>query len=190
MQNFKKVLSLALAAVMVLGCLVGLCAEEEPVLEDGGTGETLLVLTAEAATFSVIVPTSIPIVVKADGETICPSNLEIVNESTAAVKVTDVAMKDGTWSLVPYDGTEMSKERVDAKKLAFQMKVGEDTTATTTTGDQSLAIAQGGWLMEKDATLSIDCDAKASAVSTAISATNAASVVFTIGWAPAQEVTQ
>lgn len=137
MKNAKKLLATALSVALVIGCFVSASAAET-VQTSGGTGETTVVLTAEAATFSVTVPTSIPIRVNADGSVTCPDNVEILNESTAAVQVTKIDMKDGAWSLVPFT-TDMSQERVDSKKLGFQMTAGEDVVATAATGDQTIA---------------------------------------------------
>ncbi len=181
MHHFKKALALALAMLMAI---VPAYAAGNTVTSAGSSGTTPVELTADAATFSVTVPTSIAIHVNADGTCTCPSNVELTNESTAAVKVTKIEMKNGTWTLVPYT-TNMAVELVDAKKLGFQVVVGTDTIATTATGNQTLTHNAAQWTMpQKDAKLSLGFSAVSSAVSSPVTtAETAASIIFTVAWA-------
>ncbi len=184
----KKLLALLLAVFLMAACAVSASAA---VTTDGGTGETVVQLDAAAATFSVTVSTSIAITVNVDGTVTCPdaSAVEIVNNSTAAVKVTDVSMKNGTWFLVSYAGTDWPTQKVDSKKLGFQMTCNGNTVATTTDGNQALTTGFDAtkWVMaQKGAKLNVTCAAKASALSSAIAEAdkvNAASIVFTVAWA-------
>lgn len=177
----KKIVALCLSAALMAAMLVPAYAA---VTTPGGTGETTVNLTAEAATFSVEVPTSIAVQVAADGTATCASNVKITNGSAAAVKVTNIQMRNGTWNLVPFT-TDFAKEKVDSKKLGFQMTVNGDEVATDKTGEQPLTHSADAWTMDSyGASLDIQCAAKASAVSEAISADeSAATIVFTIGWA-------
>lgn len=183
MNLIKKVPAFLLATLLAVAPVY---AAETPVkvTSDGGTGITPVTLTADAATFSVTLPTSVAIHVNPDGTVTCPSNVTITNGSTAAVKVTNIEMKNGTWTLVPYT-TNMAVELVDVKKLGLQVTCGTDTIATTTTGNQTPTHVPAQWTMaQKDATLSLDFAAVASAVSSPVTtAETAASIVFTVAWA-------
>lgn len=158
----------------------------------GGTGNTPVELTAAATTFSVIVPTSIAINVNADGTVTCPSAdaVKIVNNSAGPVKVTQIDMNNGTWSLVSYNGgdrTTMAAAGVDSKKLGFQMTANTDVVATATDGNQTLTHTVDKWIIGgKDSganELTIATAAIATAVSTAITeAESAATIVFTLAW--------
>lgn len=177
----KKIVALCLSAALAAAMLVPAYAA---VTTPGGTGETTVQLTADAATFDVTVPTTIAIKVNADGTVTCPSNVEISNNSTAGVKVTKIEMNNGDWSLVSYN-TDFAHEKVDTHKLGFQMQAGSDTVATSTDGNQTLTHNEADWTMAaKGDKVTVTCDAKASAVSAAIAdGATAATIVFTIGWA-------
>lgn len=174
-----------LAAVMALSLCVPAFAEEGKVNTVGGSGTTKVEMTAEAAAFSVTVPTSLAFKVNADGSVTVPNNVELVNNSTAAVKVTNIEMKNGTWKLVSFD-TNFAKEKVDSKKLAITMTANGDTVTTANVaGDtQTFTYDAAKWTMDqKGATLPLTFAAKASAVSaTTSSSETAASIIFTIGW--------
>ena len=187
-MNLKKILSVAIAVLMVMSLAVNAFAADEDVTvsTSGGTGETVVALTADAAIFSVTVPTQISFHIKADGTVTAPTDVKLINNSAAAVKVTKIDVQEDAWKLASF-ATDMAKEPVNAKKLALQLTAGEDTVATTKDGDQTLAHNAAAWTMEakghEGATLQLTCAANASAVSNGFeTAVNAASIVFTIGW--------
>lgn len=185
MKNLKKVCAVLAAMALILALTVSaFAAESQTVTSDGGSATTTVTLTADAAIFDVIVPTAIAIKVNADGSVTCPSDVKIVNNSTAAVKVSAIEMRKGTWSLVPFT-TDMSVELVDANKLGFSMTAGGNTVKTTSSADsQTLTHNAANWTIGKSANLPIQCSAVASAVSRATStASTAASIIFTLTWA-------
>lgn len=167
-------------------------ASAAQVATPGANGDTPVTLTAEATTFSVTVPTSIAIHVNADGSVTCPTadTVKIVNNSAGPVKVTNIAMTNGAWSLVSYNGgnrADMAAAGVDSKHLGFQMAAGGDTVATSANGNQTLTHDATKWVIGAldtgDNELPITCAAIASAVSAEITtAETAATVVFTLGW--------
>ena len=167
---------------------MALPASAADISASGGTATTPVQLTAEATTFDVTVPTGIAIQVNADGTVTCPaaSAVKITNNSAGAVKVTNIAMNNGTWSLVSYNGgsrAALAAEKVDAKKLGFQLSVTGDTAATASDGSQTLTHNAAKWIIDPNEDLEITTAAIATAVSSAISeAETAANVVFTIGW--------
>lgn len=189
----KRIIAGLMAAIMLMGMTSAMAADETVnITTDGGSGTTTVTLTAEAATFSVDVPTGIPIKVNSDGTVTVPSNLAITSASSAPVKVTKVEMTNGTWNLVGYDAANMAAEKVGSKKLAFSITAGADgvdkatlKTADMAEGVTSQELGTPNWtIAAKTGSLPIELAAKASTVSEAITAAeNAATVVFTIGWA-------
>lgn len=185
MKNLKKFWSALVILAMILTLSASaFAAGTQTVSSDGASATTTVTLTADAATFNVTVPTSIAIRVNADGSVTCPTDVKITNNSTAAVKVSAIEMRKGTWSLVPFT-TDMAAERVDAKKLGFSMTAGGNTVKTTSSADsQTLSHTAANWTIEKSANLPIQCSAVASAVSSATSTpATAASIIFTLAWA-------
>lgn len=187
-MKFKKAplfLSMALATSLMA------VPAQAAVNTAGGTGETPVKITAEATTFDVTVPTQIALKVKADGSVEVAKNVAIINGSAGAVKVSNVEISNGTWTLANFNGgnrSELAKEKVDSKKLGLQLTAGG--TKVTTDGKATTAVADpANWRMDgKDAgetaaKLPITVEAIATAVSTANDAgETAAKVVFTIGW--------
>ena len=155
-----------------------------------GTGSTPVTLTAAASTFNVTVPTSIPLVVGADSKVTSPSDVKIINNSAGPVKVTAIAMNDGTWTMTDYNGGDRSKlaaEKVGSNKLGLSLTAGGNTAASNKDGSQSPVIDSTKWRITGKNTgnneLQITVGAIASAVSTKIeNAVTAANVVFTVAW--------
>lgn len=155
-----------------------------------GTGSTPVTLTAAASTFKVTVPTSIPLVVGADSKVTSPSDVKIINNSAGPVKVTAIAMNDGAWTMIDYNGGDRSKlaaEKVGSNKLGLSLTAGGNTAASSTNGSQSPVIDSTKWRITGKNTgnneLPITVGAIASAVSTKIeNAVTAANVVFTVAW--------
>ena len=186
MKTKNRILSTILSLCLMCGMAVPTFAAD--INTSGGTGATPVQLTAAATTFDVTVPTSIAITVNADGTVTCPSAfaVKIHNASAGAVKVSNIAMNNGTWTLASYNGGSrdlLAQEKVNAKKLGFQLSVSGDTAATATDGNQTLTHDASKWVINPNSDLEITTAAIATAVSEAISAAeNAAEVVFTIGW--------
>lgn len=98
----------------------------------GGSGAVPIPLTIAAATFSVTVPTSLPINVDADGNVTTATNLKIVNNGHGAVKVTNMSVKGiEDWQIISYDNANMVSEKVNAHKIAMAIN-GDKTTADDT----------------------------------------------------------
>jgi hypothetical protein len=187
-MKFKKAplfLSMALAASMM-----AVPAMAADVSGAGGTGETPVTITAQATTFSVTVPTSIPLTVKADGTVGVPTDLKIVNKSAGKVKVIAVTAKDGTWTLTDYAGgrAKLASEKVDAKKLGLQLTAAGASVATTGTNAIS-SVDSTKWVMDGMESGKNELPITVAAIATAVSkegtfadANAAAKVIFTIGW--------
>lgn len=155
-----------------------------------GSGSTPVTLTAAASTFTVTVPTSIPLVVGANSKVTSPSDVKIINNSAGPVKVTAIAMNDGAWTMTDYNDGDRSKlaaEKVGSNKLGLSLTAGGNTVASSKNGSQSPAVDSTKWRITGKNTgnneLPIAVGAIASAVSTKIeNAVTAANVVFTVAW--------
>ena len=198
MKVRKSLMALAMVLAMAMSTVPAFASDVPggPIMAPGA-GTTPVELTADATTFSVTVPTSIPIKVNADGTVTCPTDgtVKIVNNSAGAVKVIQVEMRNGAWTLADYkvgDRTLVAAAGVDAKKLGMQLTAGSQVLATSTDGDQVISNGQdiSNWKMTGVVTdpattdeLPINVAAIASAVSAKIeTAEQAASVIFTIAW--------
>lgn len=202
-MKHNRLLALGLALMMNLSCVSMAGAVE--VSTSGGTGEVPIEITAEAVTFSVTVPTNIPVHVGADGSVTCPATydpdsaptgLSIQNHSGSAVKVSKIEVSDGSWTLTDYnngDVSKLTKAGIDSKQLGFQLTVNpgneskKDSAATTDSvgGKQELSYDLDKWTIPAVTTYPLECKAIASAVLTSIeegAPETAASLVFVIDW--------
>lgn len=187
-MKLKRTASLLMSSALIASAL-GMSAFAANDVSAPGAGTTPVTLKAEASTFNVTVPTSIPLEVTADGQVKAPTKVEIVNNSSGPVKVTSVAMKNSAWSMTDYNGgnrTKIAAEKVGSKKLGLSLTAKTEAMASKTDGDQTLTPSQ--WLMQgKDggtdnAKLSITVGAIATANDTAVSEETAANVIFTLAW--------
>lgn len=181
----RKLMSLALALVMSLALAAPAAATE--VGTAGSGGSVPVTISADATAFSVTVPASIPVSIDAKADVTCPSNLSITNDSAGPVKVTGISVKDGTWTIASYNGGDRSAlaaEKVNSNKLGIAFTPdGGTQTASSDGGTQNLSVDANEWVVSAGGSLGFDCDAIASAVSSAITtAVHAVDVVFTVGW--------
>lgn len=128
--------------------------------------------------FSVTVPTTMALTMGNDGEIYSPSDVVIINNSTAAVSVTkaDLSSQNG-WNIVPY-ATNMANEKVDSKKIGFEMN-GIQTDSAGITDSLSY---NNEWIIEKDKSSAVVYDAVISATSTPIENEQIMNVVFIVDW--------
>lgn len=127
--------------------------------------------------FSVTVPTTMVLTMGTDGEVYSSSKVVIVNNSTAAVSVSqaDITSKNG-WSIVPYS-TNMASEKVDSKQIGFEM----NGVQTVTDGSSDSFIYGNEWSIEKDTSSAVVYDAVVSATSSPIDE-QVLEVVFIVDW--------
>lgn len=156
-------------------------------VDSNGSADVPITVTRDAPTFSVTIPTAMPIAVSASGEVTTADNVAISNNSSRSVCVKSVAINTTTdWSLGKFDKAAMRSEAIDTKKLGFSMTMGTYTASTTTSG-QSETIGSYGASDITIATgsqLSINYDGVIPAQLNGITSnTQAANVVFTIDWA-------
>ena len=178
----KKVLSLFLALTMLSSASISVMATDIAV--DGGNSKVPVELTCEAATFSVTVPTALPLDVAADGTVTVADDAKIINNSHGAVIVTNmtIAGKDN-WEVLDWDSADMTREKVGSTKVAMVINNEKTTADDTITFNQSNFPKLDGKneALNTDE-LSIVYDAKVPAQAASISDLTVANVVFTIGW--------
>lgn len=192
MKNSKKFLSMAMAAAMALSCGSALAAD---ITTAGSTGSVPVELTAEAATFKVTVPTTLPISVDGDGVASYASDCKIVNGSYGQVNVKDIAVEaQNGWALKAFDEAAedgksgMTTEKVGTQKIAMAITPAGGAEEKLAGDPVALAFVEGDWAV-MDGVNTTDSDelgftykAHVPAQAVKLDGVNVANVVFTIGW--------
>ena len=140
-------------------------------------------VTREAAIFSVVVPTTLPISVDADGNVTTATDAAIINNSGAPVAVTKVelaSLSDWTLAACSRDILNLS---VDAKQFGLQMNIGDKTIATSNSGTSDILSDSLNARIAKGQNCAVTYNALFPAQTAAVSDTQIANVVFTVGWA-------
>lgn len=170
MKN-KSILATLLSLALAINCVTQAFAEE---VDDPVKMDTPVNVTAEAMEFSVMVPTSLPVNVAADGTISVADNAAIENNSYGPVKITNVVVTPATgWALMDFD-TDVSTIPMNSKKIGLKLqnnKVNTDGTVSL----QGFGTINGGIGLE----LSYDAIVGGFSTDTNVSA---ASVTITIGW--------
>ena len=125
--------------------------------------------------FSVTVPATLSLVMDKDGKVYTPTNAAIINNSTAAVKVTGISLspKNG-WTVVPYS-TNMANQKVDSHKIGLKLRDSQSTSGNTMP-------VTGNWDIAKDSNLPLTYSAVVSATSQPITGRNVLDITFVIDW--------
>jgi hypothetical protein len=152
-----------------------------------GAADVPITVTRDAPTFSVTVPTSMPISIGADGKVTTAGNVAIENNSSRSVCVKSVVINAASdWTLAKFDKAAMRNEAIDSKKLGFSMTMGTKTAATTKDGQTETigSYTASDVTIDTGSQLPITYDGTIPAQVSGIAAdTQAASVVFTVDWA-------
>lgn len=128
--------------------------------------------------FSVTLPTTMNFVMSKTGEVYSADNVQILNNSTAAVSVKQVNLETlNGWSLTEYDETAIASAKVDSKIIGLKLNTAETATAGTTD-----SFTLDDWIIEKDTSIPIPYDAVVSATSTPIENEQVMNVVFIVDW--------
>lgn len=150
-----------------------------------GSASVPVNVTREAATFSVVVPTTLPISVDADGNvtTTTATDATIINNSGAPVAVTKVELASlSDWTLAAYS-RDILNLSVDAKQFGLQMNIGDKTIATSNSGTSDILSDSLNARIAKGQNCAVTYNALFPAQTAAVSDTQIANVVFTVGWA-------
>lgn len=200
-KNLIRALSMAMALCLSLSVMSIASAASNEVTTSGGAATSNVTLSstedgtlggAPAATaMSVTVPTVLPLAVGPDGTVSTADNCVITNNSYGAIKVSSVTINaEGGWHLAPY-AMNMAAAKVDAKLLGFAIAIGGGAQqATDNSSDSSqtlLTNAIDGCRLTGAGdptgnTATVVYDAVVSPVSSAVTDTGVASVVFVVEW--------
>lgn len=199
-KNLKRFAALSMALCLSLSLMTAASASNEAT-SSGGTASSNVTLSSTAdgtmggdpaaTAMSVTVPTVLPIAVGTDGSVATASDAKITNNSYGAVKVSSVTIQAAEgWHLADFE-TNMANEKVDSSLIGFALTIGggaqlatDESSAETQT---LLAEAAEGCYMtgagnQEGNSVAIAYDAVVSPVSTAVTNTGVASVVFTVEW--------
>lgn len=147
-----------------------------------GSASVPVNVTREAATFSVTVPTTLPISVDANGNVTTATDATIINNSSAPVAVTKVELASlSDWTLAAYS-RDILNLPVDAKQFGLQMNIGDKTVATSNSGTSDVLSDSLNAQIVKGQNCAVTYNALFPARTAAVSDTQIANVVFTVGW--------
>ena len=169
-KQIKQGLFLLLAVVMLVACIpTGMAAEDQT------SGTVPVIITASAPTFSVTVPTTLPIHMDVYGGITC-GNITITNNSSGPVLVEDtqIAALNG-WSLVDYDTTTFTNANKGQHRAALRLDRSNGLTATGADTGKDFIPAGGG-------RQTISLSAKIPYQGTNAVNTSIAKVTFIVGW--------
>lgn len=148
-----------------------------------GSASVPVNVTREAATFSVVVPTTLPISVDADGNVTTATDAAIINSSGAPVAVTKVELASlSDWTLAAYS-RDILNLPVDTRQFGLQMNIGGKTVATSNSGTSDILSDSLNARIAKGQNCAVTYNALFPAQTAAVSDTQIANVVFTVGWA-------
>ncbi len=121
MKNLKDSRLFALALAFIVGAIVSLPAFATDQADSPGELSSAVDLSAEAATFSVAVPTRLTIDIAADGTVTTANNAAIVNNSNGPVKVSAISVqpKNG-WALAAW-GKDFRGTPTGTKEFTMQI---------------------------------------------------------------------
>ena len=199
-KNLKRFAALSMALCLSLSLMTAASASNEATAS-GGTASSDVTLSSTAdgtmggdpaaTAMSVTVPTVLPIAVGTDGSVATATDAKITNNSYGAVKVSSVSIQAAEgWHLADFE-TNMANEKVDSSLIGFALTIGGGaqlaTDASSAETQTLLAEAAEGCYMtgagnQEGNSVAIAYDAVVSPVSTAVTNTGVASVVFTVEW--------
>lgn len=99
---------------------------QQAMTDAGSTAEISAVAEIEPLNFNVVVPTTLPVYVAADGTVSVADNATVINKSNAAVKLTniDIIAKEGSgWTLVDANPSDAR----DAREFTFKTSLVANT---------------------------------------------------------------
>ncbi len=202
-KNIKKLFALTMALCLVFALAVSASAASNEAVTSGGSASSSVTLSSTsdgslggdpaATKMSVTVPTVLAVAVGTDGTVTTATDAKIVNNSFGAVKVSRVTIEAARgWNLTAFgDKSTLAHEKVDSHKFGFSLALGGGTVNTTKTGDTAsqtlISSAVTGCYMSGAGdpganSVAVDYDAIVTPVSTAVTNTSIASVLFVVEW--------
>lgn len=161
----------------------GLIDSTKSVDPSTGSASVPINVTREAATFSVTVPTSLPIAVDADGNVTTATDAAIINNSGATVAVKSVeVIGQNKWGIAPYDKVTVRSLPVNTMSFGLRMELGGIASATSINGPSEILAYNSNIDIDRQQKLTITYDALIPAQEKGIRDTQIANVVYTIAW--------
>lgn len=108
----------------------GLISSVEKVDPTTGSASIPVTVTREAPLYNVVVPTSIPIAVKADGTVIPPSNVKIINYGQLVQPKTVEMQQTGVWSFADYNNGDGSSLKINSNMFGLALTANDFTIAS------------------------------------------------------------
>lgn len=190
----KKYISLLLIFMMSLVLNTSAMASNMSVnpkdvieLDRPGTSTSTVVLTADLVQFSVVVPTKLPLHIRADGRISTAENAEFINRSYAPVRVTraNIIAAQG-WSLAPYH-KDMKDMALGSQEIGFILNgvptLSKGRREVITFDRNRIQILGRNPGISEDVIFPFDYHATGPVQTKAITnELKIADVVFTIGW--------
>lgn len=168
----KKIVSLFLSFSLILSLTTTAFATN--VTTNGGSQNVPVELTQDSTTFSVTVPTVLPVSVGGMGEVTVSTNNKIVNNSFGPVEVKSVKVDpQNDWELFAFN-TDFKQLKVGSKSFGFQIN-----GMNVNTSGNCLANFD---IIEGNSEISFTYDAKIAPQNREISRESIANVIFTVGW--------
>ena len=174
----KKILSLSLALLLLCSATV-MPAHAADINTAGGSQTVPVVLSVEAATFSVTVPTTLPVDISATGVVTTPvDGATIVNKSAAPVAVANVTVTAvDDWQLIDF-ATDPATFKVNEHKLGLKLN------GVATGANGAWAFDAGTWpVIATGGQYNFTYEAILPPQTNESNGATMANVVFTIGWA-------
>lgn len=171
----KKILIFLLTLIMAFGGVTTAIAAE--ITNPGGGGQSEVILDHAATSFDVMLPTSLPVTVDADGNVFTSGTCWISNYSYGPIAVKDVLVnRTNGWAIVPYN-TDFHAQKVGLKQFGMRIN-GSEVYA-----DGAVSLTEGSWpSIDGFASLQLNYSAVIAAQDAALNNTTIADVVITVGW--------
>lgn len=172
------------AALMVAMLATSATAFAADTIDTAGSGATSTAkLTATAATFSVTVPTTLPLSIDQDGAVTESTELKIVNNGDGQVKVTAVEITElNSWTLVDFSDTDFTKLQVNLKQFGLTINGDEVNYAT----DKIDTLGSAWKTIDGNSELALPYEGNVALQTSGFENTEIATVTFTIGWDSAE----
>lgn len=161
----------------------GKTVSTEQSVDANGAANLPVEVTREAATFSVALPTSLPVNISADGTTTVATDAAITNNSTAPIKIKQISAEAlNDWSLTAYNESAIKGMAANSQKVGIQLTVGSCTTNTSTTGSSEIMATNADVTIANGQKSVITYNVVIPGRTSALSNEKIANVVFTVGW--------
>lgn len=141
----------------------------------GGTGTVPLVVSTEIPTFSVTVPTSLPVTVQSNGTVVVSNACKIVNNGPGVVEITNIQVNNSNgWNLVDFNTNFDSLEN-GIRYFGISL-FGNNVQTNGTCNVSTISQING------KSNINVGYNVKIAPQTQAISSSTIANVIFTVSW--------